>query len=370
MESAKIKYHWGTSPIFLVTYHTLLAISLPIYLYYGQLHTGTMVSAFILLWLTGLSVTAGYHRYYSHRAFKAHPIVEFALLFFGTMACQSSVLRWSYDHRRHHAFVDTDKDPYCIKKGFWYAHFLWMLEKHPPIESKVVSDLMSNKMVVFQDRYYPWLMVGTNFLAFLTVGLCFGDFLGAFLIATLLRMFFLHHCTWFINSLAHTWGSKQFSQEQTAVDNFVIALLTFGEGYHNYHHTFANDYRNGIRWYHFDPTKWLIWTLSKLGLTTALKQTDKMTIKKRMVIEEKVFLIDNIARYWNDKRHELERQVNELSEKVLTSISELAQLKERCLEEFNSKEQFSTQFKELQKRLRDDWRQWKALSSNIMKGAV
>lgn len=365
MVSQKKKIHWTSSSIFLISYHTFLAVTLPFYFYYSSLHTGTMVSAFVLLWLTGLSITGGYHRFFAHKAFKAHPIFETMLLFFGTMACQSSVLRWAYDHRRHHAFVDTDKDPYSINKGFWYAHFMWMMEKHEDIDPKVVPDLMKNKMVMFQHNYYPFLMVGTNLLAFLCVGFAFHDFWGAFFIATLLRMFTLHHCTWFINSLAHTWGSKQFSQEQTAVDNFIIALLTFGEGYHNYHHTFANDYRNGIRWFHFDPTKWLIWGLSKLGLAHSLKRTDKITIKKRIVLEHRSYLIETVAHYWHDKRQELEKQVHDLSESILNGISEFAQLKERYLE-FQNKEQLSEQLKELKKRLRDDWRQWKALSHSIL----
>ena len=203
------------------------------------------------------------------------------------MSCQGSVLRWAFDHRNHHAFVDTDDDPYSIKKGFWYAHFLWLMVNPKPIEPKTVPDLMRNKMVAFQHRYYPYLMVLSNALVFLFCGWMLNDFWGAFFLVTWMRIFLLHHFTWFINSLAHTWGDKPFCQEQSAVNNFIISLLTFGEGYHNFHHTFANDYRNGIRWYHFDPTKWMIWTLAKLRLASDLKRMDAYTIKKRMVIEEK-----------------------------------------------------------------------------------
>lgn len=362
--------NWGTA-IFLVSYQTILFLTLPFYFYYCTLHTGTFVSAFILLWLTGLSITAGYHRYFAHRAYKAHPIAEWFLLFFGTMAVQSSVIRWSFEHRLHHAHVDTDEDPYSIKKGFWYAHFLWMLEKLRPIDPKVVSDLMKNKAVVFQHTYYKPLMVLTNFMAFLVVGFLFQDFWGAFFIAVWLRIFFLQHFTWFINSLAHTWGSKQFSLEQSAVDNFVIALLTFGEGYHNYHHTFANDYRNGIRWFHFDPTKWLIWTLSKVGLASNLKKTDPLVVKKRMVIEHKDFLMETLSKYWQDGKCELEKQVNELSDSILNSISEFSKLKDRYqeaknnLQEMTSLQQVQREIRELQKRLSKDWRRWKELSKCI-----
>jgi stearoyl-CoA desaturase (delta-9 desaturase) len=365
--------NWKTT-IFLVTYQTLLLAALPFYFIYATLHIGTMISAFVLLWLTGLSITAGYHRYFAHRTYKAHPILEYILVFFGTMSIQASVLRWAFEHRLHHAFVDTDKDPYCIKKGFWYAHFSWMLEKPLPIDPKVVPDLISNKLLKFQDRYYPILMVLTNAIPCIIVGFVFEDFWGAFFIATWLRIFVLQHCTWFINSLAHTWGNKHFSLEHSAVDNYIIALLTFGEGYHNFHHTFANDYRNGVRWYHFDPTKWLIWTLSKLGLARQLKQTDNITIKKRIVIEHKELLIDSLVHYLSDAKHELEKQVNELSERLLKGFSEFSQLKDlyqKSQKEFAESaavEQLKLQLREIQKSLKEDWKRWKELSSNILKG--
>jgi len=368
----KKEFNW-ISGIFLITYQTLLLLTLPFYFYYATLHTGTIVTSFVLLWLTGLSVTAGYHRYFAHRSYKAHPIVEGALLFFGTMAVQSSILRWSFEHRLHHAFVDTDKDPYCIHKGFWYAHFGWMLEKPLPIDNKVVADLAKNKAIAFQHRYYPLLMVGVNMIVFFVVGYTFQDYWGAFFLACWARIFLLHHFTWFINSLAHMWGSRQFSQEQTAVDNYIIALLTFGEGYHNYHHAFANDYRNGICWYHFDPTKWLIWGLSKIGLTHGLKRTDSVLIKKKIVIEHKNVLMETVSNYWHETKLELEKQVNELSDRILNGITELSQLREAYRESKNtsnevpsSLEQVQQQLRDLQKTLKDDWRQWKMLSKNIL----
>lgn len=366
--------NWGTA-IFLITYQVILLLTLPFYFYYCELNRGTIISAIALLWLTGLSITAGYHRYFAHRSYKTNPIVEALLLFFGTMAVQASALRWSFEHRLHHAFVDTDKDPYCIKKGFWYAHFLWMLEKLRPIDPKVVPDLMNNKMVAFQHRHYKLLMVLTNALSFLVVGALFQDFWGAFFLAVWLRIFFLQHFTWFINSLAHKWGSRSFSREQTAVDNYIIALLTFGEGYHNFHHTFANDYRNGIRWYHFDPTKWLIWTLSKLGLAHNLKRTDPLTIKKRLIIEHKDYLMATISNCWQDTKQELEKQVLELSERILKSISECSQLRDLhqklktakadLAAEMPTLEQLQAQMKDLQNNLRADWQRWQQLSESI-----
>ena len=123
--------------------------------------------------------------------------------------------------------------------GFW--------KKPQPIDPKVVPDLLKNKMVAFQHKYYELIMVFTNALVCVFMGWLLNDYWGAFFVVTWFRIFVLHHCTWFINSLAHTWGDKPFCQEQTAVNNYVLALLTFGEGYHNFHHVYANDYRNGIK---------------------------------------------------------------------------------------------------------------------------
>lgn len=371
MKTERKEFNYGPA-IFLITYQTLLLIALPIYFYYATLHLSTILLAIVLLYLTGLSITGGYHRLYSHRAYKTHPAIEAIILFFATMSGQGSALRWSFDHRLHHAYVDTDNDPYSIKKGFWYAHFGWILEKPRVIDPKVVPDLMKNPLVMFQHRHYNLLMVGTNIFAFLVTAPLLNDYWGAFIIVWWLRLFTLHHFTWFINSLAHTWGDKPFCQEQTAVDNFFLSMLTFGEGYHNYHHTFANDYRNGIRWFHFDPTKWLIWTLHKLGLAHNLKQVDPLTIKKRMVAERKTLLIDQITSAWSSKKEELEANVNEISERIVQKISEFIKLKEqyRSIKKQKSEKdmiyEIRNELKRLKKSIREDWKRWKELSRTIM----
>ncbi len=364
--------NWSSS-IFLITYQVLLLISLPFYFYYWPIHMGTVIAAIVLLYLTGLSITAGYHRLFSHRAYRAHPIVEGLILFFGAMAGQSSALRWCYDHRLHHAHVDTDLDPYSIKKGFWYAHFLWMIEEPRPIEQRVVPDLMKNKLVMFQKRHIGKLMLFSNVFVFLTLGPLLDDYAGVFFIACWLRLFALHHFTWFINSLAHTWGEKPFSQEQSAVDNYFLSMLTFGEGYHNYHHTFANDYRNGIRWYHFDPTKWLIWTLNKFGLAYDLKKMSAYAVKKKMVLEHKSLLIEQIKAFWHGKTDELETQVNEVSERLVNKITEFNELTEqyRQLKKMENHandvvDTLRSEIKRLKRSLREDWRQWAQLSRHIL----
>lgn len=368
---SKKEFNWGPG-LFLLIYQPLLLLSLPFYFYYSAPGWGMIAISIILLYLTGLSITAGYHRFYAHRSYRTHPVIEGILLFFASMAGQGSALRWAFDHRLHHAHVDTDNDPYSIKKGFWYAHFLWILEKPRKIDAKVVPDLLKNPLVQFQHKHAHLLMVMTNVAAFFVVGFLTGDFLGAFFLACWTRIFVLHHFTWFINSLAHTWGDKPFCQEQTAVNNFIIALLTFGEGYHNFHHTFANDYRNGIRWYHFDPTKWLIWCLNKVGLTSNLKRMDSSTIKKRMVLERKQLLLDRIYNACSVKKDEWEKSVVEISEQIMAKISDLSVLKEHyhnMCKEGLAKERligFKKELTDLKKSLKADWRMWKQLSRNIL----
>lgn len=358
---------WGIAG-FLISYQFLLLLSLPFYFYFAAPSLTLVGISIALLFIVGMSVTGGYHRYFSHRTFKAHPVVESVLLFFGAMAMQSSALRWAHDHRLHHAHVDTDQDPYSINKGFWYAHFMWMLEKADPIDPKLVSDLRQNPRVVFQHRFIIHLMFGTNALVWLFVGWLLNDYLGAFFIAVALRIFVLHHFTWFINSLAHTWGDKPFCQEQTAVNNLILSFLTFGEGYHNYHHVFAKDYRNGVRWYHFDPTKWMIWILSKLGLVKDLRRVDKLTIKKRMVLERKALLLEKIGKLPYVRQEQLAEQIESISNKMIEKLMSFSNL---CRELRNFKQpalisKVKKEIFDLRMSLKEDWKQWKLLSRGIL----
>lgn len=364
--------NWG--PVtFLVTYQTLLLLLLPFYFYFYTPTLGVIIAAVVLLYVTGLSITGGYHRYYAHRSYRTGSVVEAIMLFFGAMTAQGSALRWSFDHRIHHAYVDTDEDPYSIKKGFWYAHCAWIWEKPRKIDPKIVPDLMKNKLVMFQHNNYKSLMIGSNALVVVFFGWLFNDYMGAFMITLWLRMFALHHFTWFINSLAHTWGDKPFCLELSAVDNYFLSMLTFGEGYHNYHHTFANDYRNGIRWYHFDPTKWLIWTLHKLGLAHGLRRTDPITIQKRIVNESKVMLLEQIKKACTEKKDDLEKAVQEMADQIVGKIAQFNQLRESYIQ--NKKDQLSRdliielrkELKHLKKSLKHDWQLWVQLNKDIMR---
>jgi len=193
---------------------------------------------------------------------------------------------WSSSHRVHHRHVDdVDHDPYSAKRGLWFSHIGWMLRNHPSgkVDFRNAKDLEANPIVRFQHKYYLPLAIGMNVGVPLLLGVMHGDIWGSLLLGGFLRLVVSHHCTFFINSLAHFWGSRPYTTENTARDNGILALFTWGEGYHNYHHLFQWDYRNGIRWYQWDPTKWLIAAAKFVGLARSLKRVPEFQIRQAMV---------------------------------------------------------------------------------------
>jgi len=221
-----------------------------------------------------MSITAGYHRLWSHSAYKAHPILKSIYALGGACALQNDCITWAADHRRHHVYADhNDKDPYSAGLGFWYSHFEWMLRDFESTREDYsnVKDLLKDPVLVWQRKHYLLLMLLMNLGLPLLLGLLHGDIWGSLFLAGFLRLVLSQHFTYLINSAAHIWGQRSYDPNQTARDNWFIALFTFGEGYHNYHHTFAWDYRNGIKWYHYDPTKWLIKVCSWLRLASDLR---------------------------------------------------------------------------------------------------
>lgn len=241
--------------------------------------------AFIFcMFYSGMSITAGYHRLWAHKTYQAHPILEAIFAFGGAFSLQNSALHWSSDHRLHHGKVDdVEQDPYAATRGFWFSHIGWMLREYQGetySDYSNVRDLQRNKIVMWQHKHYLKLVLVTNILIPILFGLFVGDIFGALLICGLLRLVLSQHFTFFINSLAHIWGTRPYTETNTARDNGFLALLTYGEGYHNFHHIFASDYRNGIQWWHYDPTKWMIKLCSYVGLTSKLKVTPEERIEK------------------------------------------------------------------------------------------
>ncbi len=259
-------------------------IALPLWIIQTGITWVEIAVAISLFFYTGMSITAGYHRLWSHKTYQAHPIVKVALAIGGAMAVQNSILHWSSDHRVHHRFVDENgKDPYSAKRGFWFSHIGWMLREYQAQRYSDYSnckDLQKDKVVMWQHNYYIPIVLLANFGITGFLGFLNGDIIGMILVAGVARLVAVHHVTFFINSLAHIWGSRPYTDKNTARDNGILAFFTFGEGYHNYHHIFEYDYRNGIRWWQYDPTKWLIKSLSWCKLTKNLRTTPEERIEK------------------------------------------------------------------------------------------
>lgn len=242
-----------------------------------------------VLWLAlcGLSTTGGYHRLFAHRTYRAATGLRLFYLLFGAASGQGSALRWSADHRIHHAHTDEEDDPHNITKGFWWAHWGWLFHTGTPLQERVVADLAADPLVRFQHRYYLPLAALVGFVLPGLIALAWSDFIGGVLTAGFLRLAVQYQSTFCINSVAHSVGRRPYSRETSARDSFVAALLTFGEGYHNFHHRFPGDYRNGLRPGQFDPTKWWIWVFSRIGVTWDLRRTpqDKIEEARRRTLQ-------------------------------------------------------------------------------------
>jgi stearoyl-CoA desaturase (delta-9 desaturase) len=267
-----------TSPIAAV-----LAISL--YALRQGIETSDYVCFFSMLILTGIAITAGYHRYYSHRSYECHAAIRLYYVLFGAAALQAPVLDWVSDHRNHHRFVDHDGDPYNIQKGFLWAHVGWALyrDTHPKTFSNI-PDLINDRLLLAQRRYHLPIGIVIGFGVPFLLGVIFDRPWGGLLWGGLLRLVIAHHLTFFVNSIGHSFGRRPYSELNSSRDSTLLALVTLGEGYHNFHHTFPGDYRNGIRLYHWDPTKWWIFALSRVGLASRLNRTPaERALRKRAV---------------------------------------------------------------------------------------
>jgi stearoyl-CoA desaturase (delta-9 desaturase) len=239
---------------------------------------------FTLFGLVSFSVTAGYHRCFAHKAYSSHPFLQAYYLFFGAMAMQNSALKWSADHRDHHRYVDKDWDPYSIKRGGLSAHVLWLFFKEPSERSyENVPDLQANRLVTWQYRWNNWIGIVAGLGIPTLIGAFFGRPIGGLLWGGFLRIVVIHHTTFLVNSVAHLYGTRPYTEENSARDNGLLAFITNGEGYHNFHHKFPSDFRNGFRWYQWDPTKWFIAALHLGGLARDLKATPKPVIEKSLL---------------------------------------------------------------------------------------
>jgi stearoyl-CoA desaturase (Delta-9 desaturase) len=266
---------------------SVLALTLvPAITIYGVLNvplqTKTFAFAVFYYFVTGLGITAGYHRLWAHRSYNASLPLQYALALAGSGAVEGSIKWWSRGHRAHHRYTDTDLDPYNAHHGFWWAHVGWMMVKprrKPGVAD--ISDLSKNPVVRWQHKYYVYLIIIMGFVVPTVIpGLLWGDYKGGYFFAGAARLLFVHHSTFCVNSLAHWLGETPFDDKHTPRDHMVTAFVTIGEGYHNFHHQFPMDYRNAIKWYQYDPTKWFIYVCSAFGLASHLKTFPDNEVRK------------------------------------------------------------------------------------------
>jgi len=288
---------------------------------YRGFDTAQWLWALAFLYLNGMSITGGYHRLWAHKAYEASPALKWLFAFWGAGALQNSILEWASDHRRHHRHVDDDElDPYSAGRGLWFSHMGWMLREYRSNASDFSNarDLQRDPIVMWQHRHYLALTVFMNLVLPLLLGVWLGDVIGTVLLVGLLRLVVNHHVTFFINSLAHFWGSQPYTESNSARDNGFLAFLTYGEGYHNFHHIFQADYRNGVRWWQWDPTKWMISACGQLGLAHNLNRVPDFRIQRALLdteFDRARAKLEN-ARDSESLRAMLEREYQQFTESV------------------------------------------------------
>ena len=238
---------------------------------------------FFMYVVSGISITAGYHRLFSHRSYSASWPLRLFYAIFGAAAFQNSVIKWCSDHRRHHLKTDTEEDPYSIVRGFFWAHMGWVMISEDEEKIEHVKDLQEDPILAWQDKHIFKIggfagIIFPGLIGMLLIGGLTG-FFGGFIWGGLVRLVMVHHGTFLINSGAHYWGKQNYSTKNTSRDSPILSLLTFGEGYHNFHHTFQTDYRNGHKWYHWDPTKWWIRIFSFIKITKNLHKVPSWSIE-------------------------------------------------------------------------------------------
>ncbi|KAI9331174.1 fatty acid desaturase-domain-containing protein [Obelidium mucronatum] len=246
----------------------------------------TVVLMFAIVVFGELGITMGYHRLWSHRAYTGSLPLRIALAFMGTMGFQGSIKWWVLRHRLHHRYTDDSiHDPYSATRGFWFSHMGWIFEKPTYTRMTLVdaSDLNSDPIVRLQHKYFVPLAMTSCFLLPTILGSLWGDAFASYLYGGIVSRILIWHATFCINSFAHWIGEQEFSEEHSARGTLLLAIMTFGEGYHNFHHEFPKDYRNGIHPYDWDPTKWLISLAARVGLASNLYTYPENEINKARV---------------------------------------------------------------------------------------
>jgi stearoyl-CoA desaturase (Delta-9 desaturase) len=236
----------------------------------------------VMYMATAMGITVGFHRLLTHRAFQTHAWVRYTLAVLGEMAVQGPVIDWVADHRKHHTFTDEEGDPHSphagqgagvggMLKGLWHAHTGWLFSTHGQASSKrFAPDLLEDRGMRRINKAFPLIALYSLAIPFLLgLGLSGGSFtagLSGLLWGGLVRIFFVHHVTWSINSICHFFGSRRFDLEDRSTNVFWLALPSLGEAWHHNHHAFPRSAFHGLRWWELDPSGWLILGMAKANL--------------------------------------------------------------------------------------------------------
>lgn len=257
--------HWENG-IFLVVAHAAAIAALFFWSW------PAIIAAVILYWIAGsLGIGMGYHRLLTHRGYRVPRVVEYFLVTCGTMALEGGPIQWVATHRIHHAHTDKEGDPHTPRDGGWWAHIGWIVRGTAQDHSQATLERYAPDLT--KDRYYVWLSKFDYLpsLALLIALLAFGGW-GLMLWGVFLRVTLGLHATWLVNSATHLWGRRRFLTLEDSRNTWWVALLTFGEGWHNNHHAFPTSARHGLKWYEIDLNWWGIRILQLMGVARAIKR--------------------------------------------------------------------------------------------------
>jgi stearoyl-CoA desaturase (delta-9 desaturase) len=284
---------------------TLAAVFLPfagfvaaILLFWNEAVSATDLAIFAAMYLpTAFGITVGYHRLFTHRAFEAKPSVRYTLAVLGSMAVQGSIIDWVADHRKHHAFTDQEGDPHSPHghgeglrgafSGLWYAHMGWLIDTQgQATKRRFAPDLLEDPIMRrINNAFLP--LVGLTLaipagLGLLLTGTLAGAVTGL-LWGGLVRVFFVHHVTWSINSVCHFFGERRFAVDDHSTNVAWLSLLSMGESWHHNHHTFPRSAFHGLKRWEIDPTGWVIRMMRRVRLAWNVVEITPERQRERLV---------------------------------------------------------------------------------------
>ena len=296
-----VRSRWGVRgeqwliALFVVVPFLALLAAIPVAWGWG-LGWHDVVLALAFYAVSGHGVTIGFHRYFTHRAFKAKRTLRIGLAVAGSLAIEGPVLRWVADHRRHHAFSDVEGDPHSpwrygenlrsLIKGLWHAHIGWLFDSEQTNQQRFVPDLLADRAIVRVSKAFPWLSAVSLFLPVL-IGYVWsgGRWQGAvtaFFWASLVRVGLLHHVTWSVNSICHAFGRRPFVSRDRSVNVWWLCIPSMGESWHNLHHADPTSARHGVLRGQLDTSARVIWALEKMHLATDVRWPSQARIAAKL----------------------------------------------------------------------------------------